>query len=137
MTDTERKRANSRLVLSSGFRSGAGRRLRGREKGSGRGGFLPQGEKADSPPRASPKLIREVWPRPYFTSLTKRRSRCKGSRIKQRRLLSVVCVIIPTKSELVLPRSVRRRAGAKGGQKVEFIEQEQTGPVGGCHSLSQ
>jgi bifunctional DNA-binding transcriptional regulator/antitoxin component of YhaV-PrlF toxin-antitoxin module len=29
-------------------------------------------------------------------------------------------VIIPTKSELVVPRSVRRRAGFKSGQRVEF-----------------
>ena len=29
-------------------------------------------------------------------------------------------VIIPTKSELVVPRSVRRRAGLKSGQRVEF-----------------
>ena len=29
-------------------------------------------------------------------------------------------VIIPTKSELVVPRSVRRRAGLKRGQRVEF-----------------
>ena len=29
-------------------------------------------------------------------------------------------VTIPTKSELVVPRSVRRRAGLKSGQRVEF-----------------
>ena len=29
-------------------------------------------------------------------------------------------VIVPTKSELVVPRSVRRRAGLKSGQRVEF-----------------
>lgn len=29
-------------------------------------------------------------------------------------------VVVSTKSELVVPRSVRRRAGLKSGQKVEF-----------------
>jgi bifunctional DNA-binding transcriptional regulator/antitoxin component of YhaV-PrlF toxin-antitoxin module len=29
-------------------------------------------------------------------------------------------VVVSTKSELVVPRSVRRRAGLKNGQKVEF-----------------